>query len=120
MIKTQASPLKSRLQSVNNTSDIIDYSAPIERIVRLLNDTQLLNEDVHERIQWLSDVINKTTDYNHALSQMEEWLPEVEKTIESLEPIKSDLDDVLDGIKKVQVSTFILFNKLKNYLMCHI
>ena len=102
-MKSQASPLKSRLQAADNSSDIIDYSAPVECVERLLQRAETLGDDVDDKIQWLTDVMEKTTEFDAAVTEMEEWLPKVEKSIESLGPMSTDLEIIKDQIKAVQV-----------------
>lgn len=95
--------MKYRLQAANNSSEIIDYSAPVERVTRLLDETDELNENVEDKIQWMTEVMEKTAEFNTAIPEMEEWLPEVEKSVESMGPMSTDLDIIKDQIKTVQV-----------------
>jgi hypothetical protein len=100
--------LKSRLQAANNSSDIIDYSSPVQRVERLLQGTETLRDDVNDKKHWLTDVMEKTVEFNTAVTEMEEWLPKVEKSIEGLGPMSTDLAIIKDQIKAVQVNTSCL------------
>lgn len=112
-VRTQAAPLKSRLQAANNSSEIIDYSAPVERVARLLDGTESLREDVADKIHWLTDVVEKTSEFNTAVTEMEEWLPKVEKSAECLGPMSTDLEIIKDQIKAVQVRWSFVCNICK-------
>ena len=102
-IKTQATPLKSRLHAANNSSEIIDYTAPLARVTKLLNGTESLSEDVQDKIDWLKDVMEKTAEFNTAVAEMEEWLPPVENSLGGLGPMSTDLEIVKEQITAVQV-----------------
>ena len=95
--------MKSRLTAVNNGSEIIDYSAPVARVSKLLDQTEALKEDVHDKIQWLTDIMEKNAEFNAAVTEMEEWLPKVEKSLQDLGPMSTDLEIIEKQIKDVQV-----------------
>ena len=95
--------MKSRLTAANNSSEIIDYSAPVARVSKLLDQTEALKEDVHDKIQWLTDIMEKNAEFNAAVTEMEEWLPKVEKSLQDLGPMSTDLEIIEKQIKDVQV-----------------
>lgn len=95
--------MKSRLNAANNSSEIIDYSAPVARVSKLLDQTEALKEDVEDKIQWLTDVMEKNAEFSAAVTAMEEWLPEVEKNLQDLGPMSTDLEIIKKQIKDVQV-----------------
>lgn len=95
--------MKSRLQAANNSSDIIDYSAPVARVSKLLDRVEALKEDVQDKIQWLTDVMEKNVEFNTAVAEMVEWLPKVEKSLQGLGPMSTDLEIIKKQIKDVQV-----------------
>lgn len=102
-VKSQVSPLKCRLQNANNASEIIDYSAPVERVSKLLDNTESLSEDVDDKIQWLTGVMMETAELNTDVADMQEWLPKAEETAKGLGPMSTDLDLIKDQIKSVEV-----------------
>ena len=104
-IKSKALPLQDGLKAADSTSEVIDYSPAVNRVARLLNKTETVSDNVDGKIEWLTNVMSKTAELHNAVTEMEEWLPGVEKTLKDLGPVSSDRDVIKDQKKEVQVRT---------------
>ena len=68
-----------------------------------MDRVEALKEDVQDKIQWLTDVMEKNVEFNTAVAEMVDWLPEVEKSLQGLGPMSTDLEIIKKQIKDVQV-----------------
>ena len=102
-MQSKARPLKDRLQAADTTSEVIDFSPAVNRVSRFLEKTEVVKDDVDEKITWLTNVMRKTADLNTAVAEMEEWLPGMEENVKDLGPVSSNLEIIKEQMATVEV-----------------
>lgn len=67
----------------------------------------MAKEDVDEKVLWTTTVLQKTAEFNAAVTEMASWLSEIEEIVKGLGPVSSDMELTKEQMKIVEVRKWI-------------